>query len=572
MGAAGRRMMPAMADPAHPRRPLRSSSSSDAAGGGGGSGARHGQTHHARHARRTRFTRAPAPIARGMGADARRRRAALHGSRGLSRLLEAPSSPRSSTQYLPDTDTLGARAAGVHVFVDLAVAECLPAGERTAFGTGLDELNAACRQHARRRPRRAAPAAVATLLREAEAAGTPFVKALKGLTVLGYGTSRIGATQALADDRRPAATAAASTSRLASAPGRAMTTRAQASQPTTRSWSAPASAAAGRPRSYRARTPHAGARGGPPVVPERTTRSRMLRLGAAFRGQPATGRRSTGTQRIQTEAYLRGLEALLRQGPRESLQRRDKPFQWIRGRHVGGRSLMWGRQVYRWSDLDFEANAREGIAVDWPIRYADIAPWYDHVERFIGVSGQAEGCRTCPTGSSCRHGAELRRAGDCGRRLPQMRRADPDDRPLRHPHPAPQRPRRVPLLRTAAGGAASPSSYFSSIGSTLPAAERTGRLTLRPNSVVQSVLYDERRDRATGVRVIERRHAPGARVPRPGRLPLRLGAGEHPDPAQLQEPALPTGLGQLQRRAGTQPDGPRLRRRAPRARSGHARR
>ena len=76
----------------------------------------------------------------------------------------------------------------------------------------------------------------------------------------------------------------------------------------------------------------------------------------------------------------------------------DKPFIWIRGRHVGGRSLMWGRQVYRWSDLDFEANAREGIAVDWPIRYADIAPWYDHVERFIGVSGQAEGLAHLPDG------------------------------------------------------------------------------------------------------------------------------------------------------------------------------
>src|ERR1043166_436864 len=68
----------------------------------------------------------------------------------------------------------------------------------------------------------------------------------------------------------------------------------------------------------------------------------------------------------------------------------DKPFHWIRGRHVGGRSLMWGRQVYRWSDLDFEANLKDGIAVDWPIRYADLAPWYDHVERFIGISGQAE--------------------------------------------------------------------------------------------------------------------------------------------------------------------------------------
>ena len=69
----------------------------------------------------------------------------------------------------------------------------------------------------------------------------------------------------------------------------------------------------------------------------------------------------------------------------------EKPFHWIRGNHVGGRSLMWGRQCYRWSDLDFEANAKEGIAVDWPIRYADIEPWYDYVEDFVGISGEALG-------------------------------------------------------------------------------------------------------------------------------------------------------------------------------------
>src|SRR6266516_6320127 len=76
----------------------------------------------------------------------------------------------------------------------------------------------------------------------------------------------------------------------------------------------------------------------------------------------------------------------------------DKPFLWIRGRHVGGRSIMWGRQSYRWSDLDFEANLREGIAIDWPIRYQDIAPWYDYVEDFIGVTGQAEGLPQLPDG------------------------------------------------------------------------------------------------------------------------------------------------------------------------------
>src|SRR5258708_15507409 len=73
-----------------------------------------------------------------------------------------------------------------------------------------------------------------------------------------------------------------------------------------------------------------------------------------------------------------------------------KHFSWIRGRQVGGKSIIWGRQSYRWSDLDFEANLKEGIAIDWPIRYADIAPWYDYVAEFAGISGQAEGLPQLP--------------------------------------------------------------------------------------------------------------------------------------------------------------------------------
>jgi len=104
---------------------------------------------------------------------------------------------------LPDTDTPGARAAGVHVFVDLAVAVCLPAAERETFRAGLAELEAGCRRAHGAGLASAPAAAVATLLRDAEAASSAFVKTLKGLTVLGYGTSRIGATQALADDPAP---------------------------------------------------------------------------------------------------------------------------------------------------------------------------------------------------------------------------------------------------------------------------------------------------------------------------------------------------------------------------------
>ena len=113
-----------------------------------------------------------------------------------------------------------------------------------------------------------------------------------------------------------------------------------------------------------------------------------------------------------------------------------KRFDWIRGYHVGGRSIMWGRQSYRWSPMDFEANAKDGIAVDWPIRYAELAPWYDHVESFIGVSGRAEG----PAAAAGRQvpaadGTQLRRdssaAGD-GREV----QAQDDDRPRRASHRA----------------------------------------------------------------------------------------------------------------------------------------
>ncbi len=182
----------------------------------------------------------------------------------------------------------------------------------------------------------------------------------------------------------------------------------------------------------------------------------------------------------------------------------DKPFAWFRGRQVGGRSIMWGRQVYRWSDLDFEANAKEGTGVDWPIRYADIAPWYDHVEQFIGVSGQAEGLAQLPDGQFLPP-MEMR----CAERLVREKVLARwgGDRVLTIG-------RCAILTRNHNGRAAChycgpcergciTHSYFSSIGSTLPAARQTGRLTLRPNSVVESLLYDESRDRATGVRVID---------------------------------------------------------------------
>jgi glucoside 3-dehydrogenase (cytochrome c) catalytic subunit len=182
----------------------------------------------------------------------------------------------------------------------------------------------------------------------------------------------------------------------------------------------------------------------------------------------------------------------------------DKPFYWIRGRQVGGRSITWGRQVYRWSDLDFEANAKEGVGIDWPIRYRDLRPWYDHVERFIGVSGAREGLSQLPDGRFLPP-MQLRCAEEVVRDA--LRRRWPGERVLTIG--------RCAILTQAHNGRAAchycgpcergciTHSYFSSIGSTLPAAMNTGRLTLRPNSVVESVLFDRERGRASGVRVID---------------------------------------------------------------------
>ena len=183
----------------------------------------------------------------------------------------------------------------------------------------------------------------------------------------------------------------------------------------------------------------------------------------------------------------------------------DKPFLWIRGRQVGGRSIMWARQCYRLSDLDFEANVLEGYGIDWPIRYADLAPWYDHVEAFVGISGQAEGLPQLPDGvflppmeMSCveEHVRDAIESGFGGRRRMTIGRTavltrDHNGRSACHYCGPCHRGCRT-------------RSYFSSLNATLPAAEATGRLTLRPNSVVPSVIWDPRRGRVTGVRVIDR--------------------------------------------------------------------
>jgi len=181
-------------------------------------------------------------------------------------------------------------------------------------------------------------------------------------------------------------------------------------------------------------------------------------------------------------------------------------FDWIRGRQVGGRSIVWGRQVYRWSDLDFEANARDGHGTDWPIRYRDLAPWYDYVERFVGISGDAEGLPQLPDGQFQpgmpltvveRHARERLRQRYGGQRTLTIGRCAILTRQLGERAPC-------SYCGVCERGCAT-FSYFNSVHSTLPAAARTGRLTLRPFSVVHSVIYDRRTGRARGVRVVDAR-------------------------------------------------------------------
>ncbi len=182
-----------------------------------------------------------------------------------------------------------------------------------------------------------------------------------------------------------------------------------------------------------------------------------------------------------------------------------KRFDWMRGYHVGGRSLMWGRHSYRLSDLDFTANQKEGIAVDWPVRYKDIAPWYDSVESFIGISGENLGLSQLPDGKflppmelNCVEDHLRKNIAENfeGRVLTAGRVAHITGDTTFAGRAACQYRNRC--IRGCPYGA-----YFSSNSSTLPAAERTGNMTIRPNSVVHEVVYNANTKRATGVKIID---------------------------------------------------------------------
>lgn len=180
-----------------------------------------------------------------------------------------------------------------------------------------------------------------------------------------------------------------------------------------------------------------------------------------------------------------------------------KRFDWFRGNIVGGKSVMWGRQSYRLADLDFEANLKDGIAVDWPIRYKDIAPWYDYVESFAGISGEKLGLEHLPDGQflpamelNCLE-KEVKKGIEAnfkGRYLTIGRVAN-----LTVPHKG----RASCQYRNLCSRGCPYGAYFSTQASTLPAAVATGNLTLRPHSIVSEVIYDAEKGKASGVRVID---------------------------------------------------------------------
>jgi len=188
----------------------------------------------------------------------------------------------------------------------------------------------------------------------------------------------------------------------------------------------------------------------------------------------------------------------------ESPYTEAKRFDWYRGYQVGGRSLMWGRHCYRWSDYDFEANAKDGVAIDWPIRYKDLAPWYSHVERHAGISGTREGLSQLPDSEFLPPIAL-----NCGEQLvaDRAKKAFGGVRrviPGRVANLTQAKEGRSPCqFRNACWLGCPFGAYFSTQSSTLPAAAKTGNLTLKPFQIVSEVLYDKNTKRATGVRALD---------------------------------------------------------------------
>lgn len=186
----------------------------------------------------------------------------------------------------------------------------------------------------------------------------------------------------------------------------------------------------------------------------------------------------------------------------------EKPFDWIRAYQVGGKSLLWARQVQRWSKFDFEGPGRDGVAIDWPIRYDDIAPWYSHVEEFVGISGNRDGLETMPDGEFLppwemnameKHIADSIRS-NYNDRFPVIGRCahltEPKEIHL-------QQGRGQCQARSLCERGCPFGGYYSSTSSTIPWAEKSGNMTLRTNAIVHSIVYDDAQEKVTGVKVID---------------------------------------------------------------------
>jgi choline dehydrogenase-like flavoprotein len=186
----------------------------------------------------------------------------------------------------------------------------------------------------------------------------------------------------------------------------------------------------------------------------------------------------------------------------------EKPFRWVRGYHMGGKSLMWARQTQRWSDFDFEGPIRDGFAVDWPIRYKDIEPWYGYVEKFVGIAGNKDGLPELPDSEvmpgfdmSCieQYFKEKLKENYKDRHLIQARCAHLTDPQAIHVQQGRSKCQNQNMCNRGCvfGG------YFSSNASTLPWALKTGNLTIRPHSVVHSIIYDDKKGKTTGVKIVD---------------------------------------------------------------------
>ncbi len=186
----------------------------------------------------------------------------------------------------------------------------------------------------------------------------------------------------------------------------------------------------------------------------------------------------------------------------------EKPFDWIRGYQVGGKSIMWARQTQRWSDFDFEGPARDGFAVDWPIRYKDLAPWYSYVEKFAGIAGNKDGLEELPDGEFL-PAWELTCVENHFKNFVSKNYKDRHVIFARCAHLT--QPEKIHLdqgrgqcqARNLCQRGCPFGGYFNANSTTIPWAARTGNLTLRPFSVVDSIIYDDTKGRATGVRVID---------------------------------------------------------------------